>query len=139
MKPADDIPYDEIDANIRPLVRLLNEQDEFRTSESCAGHDDGGPRGTYVTVGVRGYEGLIALAKALMVLENTREVDILSKCEFLWFMQVEDGENITPGWLWFDVCFQHEDKHQVLTVAEHEVIVKLLAEHFRVVTGGKNA
>lgn len=129
-KPIDEILYDEIDADIRPLVELFNDQNDFCTSESCAGHEEGGPTGTFVTLGVRGYDGVIALAKALTALENTH-VDMLTNAEFLWFTQLENGEDSTPGWLWFDVRFHHEDEDEVLMIKDHRNIVNILAEHFR--------
>ena len=37
----DEIPWGEIEAEIRPLVRLLNDQPGVRTLYSCAGHESG--------------------------------------------------------------------------------------------------
>jgi len=34
------IPWDEIDPEIRPLVRLLNDQPGVKTLHSCAGHEE---------------------------------------------------------------------------------------------------
>jgi hypothetical protein len=36
---TDDIPWDEIDAEMRPLIRLLNEREGIRTLSCCCGHD----------------------------------------------------------------------------------------------------
>jgi len=58
--------WDEIDVEIRPLVRLLNEQPGIHTLFSCAGHygDDAVVSG-YVTMRIDSLDNLISLVRKI--------------------------------------------------------------------------
>lgn len=55
-----EIPYDELDKEIVPLVRLLNSISGIETTESCCGHDKTPCR---VWCKVESFEALLALSK----------------------------------------------------------------------------
>ena len=55
-----EIPYDELDKEIVPLVRLLNSISGIETTESCCGHDKSPCR---VWCKVASIEALLALSK----------------------------------------------------------------------------
>lgn len=62
----DPIPWDEIDPEIRPIVRLLNEQPGVETLYSCAGHEtDPGQLSGYVTMHIDTLEDLQGLVRKI--------------------------------------------------------------------------
>lgn len=62
------IPYEEIDCEIRPLVRLMNRFPGVRTEFSCAGHEEG--QQGYVSFVAESQEALDRLVKALPFLHS---------------------------------------------------------------------
>lgn len=57
-----DIPWDDIDAEIRPLIRLLNERPGIVTEWSCAGH--GEEEGYFIVIA----DSLVAIRSLLILL-----------------------------------------------------------------------
>jgi hypothetical protein len=125
----------EIDAEIRALISLLNERDEFCTIDSCAGHAVGNrPRHTHIGIAVRGLHGIKELAGALTAIEATLYFDgILIDCSLSWFLQFRDGIDSTPqaGWIWFWVTFSKGDGSKVtLGKKRLDRMVRILRKHF---------
>jgi hypothetical protein len=58
-----DVPYDDIDCEIRHLIRLLNQMPGIRTTSSCAGHSS--PSEAYVAFLSKSQENLHSLLTAL--------------------------------------------------------------------------
>lgn len=63
--PSSAIPYDEIDAEIRPLIVLMNRLPGIRTEYSCIGHDEGDEG--YISFRADCQEALERLLKCLPV------------------------------------------------------------------------
>lgn len=136
MKPFSIPDPKEIDAEIRGLISLLNERDEFCTFESCAGHTIGErPKYTYVGIAVCRFHGIKELAKALNAIEATPYFnDVLLDCSLLWFLQFGDGvhSSLQPGWIWFTLTFQGGGGNKlILGKRRLDRMVRVLRKHFK--------
>jgi hypothetical protein len=63
LKVEESIPYEKIDCEIRPLIRLINEFPGIRTEFSCIGHRD--EEDGYITFQADSQESLAILLAAL--------------------------------------------------------------------------
>lgn len=97
---VDPIPWDEIDPEIEPLVRLLNKQPGIRTLYSCAGHNSdsySSSRGIYgyVTMTIDTLDNLICLVRKLgiKILTGWLTEDRLSEA-YIECRELHDDDNV---------------------------------------------